>query len=270
MVTQIKKNQKGSSTTDATNMETFADNTKRVTGIVDHAIKASQSHMTTLQEAFAASYYRAIAHGRLDELNRLYVGLNEADAFAMRSWAIPRVTDLFGVGGERDPEDNTKWAKRPVEVIRFRAKPETSGPDAGLHLYMVKTGDGTKLSAVEVENVKATKRAVIEAGEPALKFRWITRDAMNALAAAYDAVAAEKDAVRFLMKWSKNGPVIGKSVDDIRKLGLFIGLSAADMSKVIGAFGDNAKKPEAAANESSPAESTTIPAEHPSQIQAAA
>jgi hypothetical protein len=192
---------------------------KRRDGLVDAAIKASKDSFPAIRRGFAAAIFYMVETGRPSLMNKLFVGMERKDSLGMVSLAMRRVLDVYAADGKRDENDASKWIVRPTPIWEFRANPSKETP--GEHFRMVHIKDGTKLNAAQVKAVKATKRAILAAGEDALadSALWSRSDAFTALEQDFTINAFHKALQGLLLKAAKSGHKIGLTQQEIIKIG---------------------------------------------------
>jgi len=130
--------------------ETEEQRVKRLVGL---AVKASHESFNTIADGAAAAVWFAIQHGRCVYMNMLFSEMHPKDSLAFRAYYVNNVMDAYGIGGQRDPEDETKWKVRPVPFFKFTAKPMKDGKNTG-EFFTVNKSDKPEIAQAIKDGLK--------------------------------------------------------------------------------------------------------------------
>jgi hypothetical protein len=199
----------------------------------------------------AIGFWNLIAHGDSFILNTLYRSLannnvTAKDAAIMRSVYANAIIDRFGRGGKTDAGTSrmfndkgdliaTKWIERPTAIFRFVAKPADGG-QGGFEIVKTSKPDGTLpngMSEKDVENIRAAKKAIRNAGIEALaSIPWVTAKQESNNVKLYDEAWLKKTVKAFLTTGSKFAFANHLTDADISTIGRIAKLDATEIKTI--------------------------------------
>lgn len=204
----------------------FSKNDKEKASI-DSFLKSRKENNKMLYATGAKYFHMWAKDGRGEYLNYLFANLEPIDQTGMRIYFANRLIDLFGVGGVRKPDDETKWLIRPHSFFTITLNPPATadGKDENgtpIHFNFVPfkdkdaKGDNPSknrpawlknLAPVDAEraiaNMKAMRKNCVDAGVDGLTFEWLKRDDAERIQGPADITDAADKMLRSIVYTAK-------------------------------------------------------------------
>lgn len=184
--------------------------TGKTKDLVTATIKARTESFAGLCEAAAHAAYLGIVYGRWEQLNRLFGGLPNIDANALKQTFMLRVNDKYAVDGvhEKDAEGNEleTWAAggRPTTMIVFTTNPANKGE----HFSLAKVPESSSGDKADAKRklIQAYRDKVEAAGiDDLASIEWISRAKVIATPTVYDVTNFKKRLATLLSNFIKEG-----------------------------------------------------------------